>query len=85
MTHFWVGGFTVATSLISAFHDGVHLTLSTLLVGHTHDAIDRFFSRLRVAIVGRDYHRVAALMKLIVDGLPGFRVRHSRVGSSEEF
>ena len=29
-----------------------------LLVGHTHDAIDRFFSRLRVAIAGKDYYTV---------------------------
>jgi len=50
-----------------------------LLVGHTHDDIDRFFSRLRVAIAGRDYYTVAGLMKLIVDGLPGFNVRHSHL------
>ena len=55
------------------------ICLVFLLVGHTHDAIDRFFIRLRVAIAGRDYRTVAALMKLIVDGLPGFNVRHSHL------
>ena len=38
-----------------------------------------FGSRLRVAIAGRDYYTVAGLMKLIVDGLPGFNVRHSHL------
>ena len=50
-----------------------------LLVGHTHDEIDRFFSRLRVAIAGRNYYTVDGLMKLILDGLPGFNVRHSHL------
>ena len=31
------------------------------LVGHTHDDIDRFFSRLHVAIAGRDYYTVARI------------------------
>ena len=53
-----------------------------LLVGHTHDHIDRFFSRLRVAIAGRDYYTVAELMKLIVDGLPGFNVRPLQTAQS---
>ena len=50
-----------------------------LLVGHTHDDIDRFFSRLRVAIAGRDYYTVSQLMKIITDGLPGFNLRHSHL------
>ena len=32
-----------------------------LLVGHTHDDIDRFFSRLHVEIAGRDYYTVARI------------------------
>ena len=55
------------------------ICLMFLLVGHTHDEIDRFFSRMRVAIAGRDYYSVAGLMKLIVDGLPGFHLRHSHL------
>ena len=50
-----------------------------LLVGHTHDDIDRFFSRLHVAIAGKDYYSVGGLMKIIADGLPGFNVRHSHL------
>ena len=55
------------------------ICLMFLLVGHTHDDIDRFFSRLHVAIAGRNYYTVAGLMKLIVDGLPGFNIRHSHL------
>ena len=32
-----------------------------------------------MAIVGRDNYTVAELMQLIVDGLPGFNVRHSHL------
>ena len=32
-----------------------------LLVGHTHDDIDRFFSRLHVEIAGRVYYTVARI------------------------
>ena len=38
------------------------ICLLFLLVGHTHDDIDRFFSRVRVAIAGRDYYSVAGLI-----------------------
>ena len=55
------------------------ICLVFLIVGHTHDDIDRFFSRVRVAVAGRDYYTVAGLMKIIVDGLPGFNVRHSHL------
>ena len=34
---------------------------------------------MRVAIAGRDYYSVAGLMQLIVDGLPGFNLRHSHL------
>ena len=37
------------------------------------------FSRLRVAIAGKNYYKVAGLMKMIVDGVPGFNVRHSHL------
>ena len=44
-----------------------------------HDDFDRFFSRLHVAIAGRDYYTVVAgLMKVIVDGLPGFNISDTR-------
>ena len=32
-----------------------------------------------MAIAGRNYYTVAGLMKLIVDGLPGFNIRHSHL------
>ena len=30
--------------------------MTYLLVGHTHDKIDRFFSRVKAAVAGRDYY-----------------------------
>lgn len=37
------------------------VSFSFLLVGHTHDALDRFFSRLVAAIAGRDFFTVDQL------------------------
>ena len=43
-----------------------------LIVGHTHDKIDRFFSRVKAAIAGRDYNTVDELFKILGVGLPSF-------------
>ena len=37
------------------------LLLVCLIVGHTHDEIDRIFSRVKVALAGRDYYTVEGL------------------------
>ena len=49
------------------------ITLCFLLVGHTHDAIDRFFSRVKVALAGHDYYTMQQMIALLTQGLPGFR------------
>ena len=43
-----------------------------LIVGHTHDKIDRLFSRLKIALRGHDFDTVETVMKILTDGLPGF-------------
>ena len=34
-----------------------------LLLGHTHNKLDRFFSRVAVALAGRDYFTVSGNVK----------------------
>ena len=36
-----------------------------LLVGHTHNKLDRFFSRIAVALAGRDYFTVVGMLRLL--------------------
>ena len=50
------------------------LLLVCLLVGHTHDEIDRLFSRIKVALAGHDYFTVIEMLDKITAGLPGFRL-----------
>ena len=50
------------------------LLLVCLLVGHTHDEIDRLFSRIKVALAGHDYFTVIEMLKIMTDGLPGFEL-----------
>ena len=50
------------------------LLLVCLLVGHTHDEIDRLFSRIKVALAGHDYFTVIEMLDEITAGLPGFRL-----------
>ena len=40
-----------------------------LLVGHTHNKLDRFFSRLAVALAGRDYFTVVGMLRIMVRSL----------------
>ena len=51
----------------------------SLLVGHTHDNLDRFFSRLRVAMAGHDVYTLQDLEKIIEENLRGFDVRMSHL------
>ena len=50
------------------------LLLVCLLVGHTHDEIDRLFSRIKVALAGHDYFTVTEMLEKIIAGLPGFEL-----------
>ena len=43
-----------------------------LIVGHTHDKIDRLFSRLKVAITGHDFDTVEKLLAILRKRMPGF-------------
>ena len=40
-----------------------------LLVGHTHNKLDRFFSRIAVALAGRDYYTVVGMFKQLQEHL----------------
>ena len=44
-----------------------------LIVGHTHDKIDRLFSRLRIAITGHDFDTVEKLLEILRKRMQGFR------------
>jgi hypothetical protein len=50
------------------------LLLVCLLVGHTHDEIDRLFSRIKVALAGHDYYTVIEMLDIMTAGLPGFQL-----------
>jgi hypothetical protein len=50
-----------------------------LPVGHTHDKIDRFFSRVKVALSGRDYWTVDQIIQHLTDGLPSFNFSWSHL------
>ena len=41
----------------------------SLLVGHTHDPLDRFFALLKLALHGRDYMTLAQLMQIVLAAL----------------
>ena len=53
--------------------------LVCLLVGHTHDEIDRFFSRVKVALAGKDYFTVTQMLAMVIKGLPGFDINASHL------
>lgn len=42
------------------------LLLVCLLVGHTHDEIDRLFSRIKVALAGHDYFTVIEMLEKLL-------------------
>ena len=55
------------------------LLLVCLLVGHTHDDIDRMFSRIKVALAGHDYFTVIEMLNIMTAGLPGFNLKTSHL------
>ena len=46
-----------------------------LIVGHTHNRLDRFFGRVATAIAGRDYFTMGEFRDIVDRALPGFHVR----------
>ena len=52
-----------------------------LIVGHTHGSVDRFFSRLRVALNGHDYFTMEQFNEIVTKALRGFNVRTSHLSS----
>lgn len=54
------------------------VVLTFLLVGHTHDSLDRFFSRFAVALAGHNYYTLPEMFEVARAGMPsfGFGVGH---------
>ena len=44
-----------------------NIDVAFLLVGHTHNMLDRMFSRIAVALRGRDYFTVIGMLKIVQD------------------
>ncbi len=55
------------------------ITLCFLMVGHTHDALDRFFSRLVMALRGRNWITVEEMLGKLRQGLSYTTVRHGHL------
>ena len=55
------------------------ILLVCLIVGHTHDDLDRFFSRLKVALAGHDFYTVAAMCEVLMTNLLGFDVKYTHL------
>ena len=51
------------------------ILLTFLLVGHTHDDLDRFFGRLSVALKGHDYFTVPQMFAIVGKALKSFQIR----------
>ena len=51
-----------------------------LLVGHTHNKLDRLFSRISVALRGKDYFTVEGLLRQVRETLLSADLRSSHVG-----
>ena len=43
-----------------------------LLVGHTHNKLDRFFSRIKIALTGRTYYTMDEMINTLHDAISGF-------------
>ena len=53
--------------------------LCFLIVGHTHNKVDRMFSRLKVALSGHDFFTPEQLMQTVIAGMPGWDISHSHL------
>lgn len=50
------------------------ILLTNLIVGHTHDKVDRFFSRIRAVLAGIDYFTWHQVRDLVMSKMRGFRM-----------
>ena len=68
--------------LLCVLHDTclstIHMTF--LLVGHTHDALDRFFSRFMTALAGHNYWTRDEMFKVVQKALHNYTLKHSHLG-----
>ena len=55
------------------------IMLAFLIVGHTHNKVDRMFSRLKVAMSGHDFFTPEQLMQTVMAGMPGWDISHSHL------
>ena len=51
------------------------ILLCNLIVGHTHDKVDRFFSRIRAILKGIDYFTWGQVQELVMKKMRGFTVQ----------
>ena len=58
------------------------ITLLFLLVGHTHNKLGRFFSRVKMALAGMSYFTREQTNKILADRLKGFKVDLQHVSDS---
>ena len=52
-----------------------------LLVGHTHNALDRFFSRLSVSLRGHDYYDLNEMWHIVFSALKGFDIKAAHLNT----
>ena len=50
------------------------ILLANLIVGHTHDKVDRFFSRIRTVLAGLDYFTWHEVRELLMSKMGGFNM-----------
>ena len=61
------------------------ISFTFLLVGHTHDALDRFFSRLSVALIGKDYYTLEQMWSHITNAVKSHDISISHVTDAWAF
>ena len=52
-----------------------------LLVGHTHNALDRFFSRLSVSLRGHDYYDLDDMWRIVFSALKSFDIKAAHLNT----
>lgn len=74
--------------LLASLHDTTDLQAVEFqypLVGHTHNSLDRFFSRLITSLRGRTYFTMDEMAAVSTKALKGFEMNWSHHGSSYDF
>lgn len=59
--------------------------LGFMLVGHTHDNLDRFYSRLCAALKGKNYFTAAEMHQIVIDSMPSQHVEWGHLCTSWNF